>query len=286
MVSDKIPLSIVILTYNEEKNILKCLKSIYGWAGEIVIVDSFSSDNTLEIVKKFTDKIYQHPFETHVKQWSWIFKNLKFSYDWCLALDADQVVSDQLRDELKYLFKNLPSRINGFYIKRKYIFKGKWIRYGGYYPQYLLRLFKIKEVFCDENEFVDKHFYVKGKTSKLKSDLIEENLNEEDISFWLKKHIHYAELLAKEEIIYKKYKTRIIKPSLFGNPDQKTLYLKNIYYRLPLYLRAFLYFFFRYILLGGFLDGKTGFLFHFLQAFWYRLIIDIKIEELNKSGYK
>ncbi|MCM8799292.1 MAG: glycosyltransferase family 2 protein, partial [Candidatus Omnitrophica bacterium] len=245
--------------------------------------DSFSSDNTLEIAKNFTNKIYQHQFETHAKQWNWIFKNLELSYDWCLALDADQVVSDELAEEIKKLFKNLPLDIDGYYIKRKYIFKGKWIRYGGYYPRYLLRLFKIKKVFCDENELVDKHFYVNGKTLKLKSDLIEENLNEENISFWIKKHIHYAELLAKEELTYKKYKNRLIKPSLFGNPDQKILWLKIIYYRLPIYLRAFLYFLFRYILLRGFLDGKVGFLFHFLHAFWYRLIVDIKIEELNKN---
>ncbi|MCM8799929.1 MAG: glycosyltransferase, partial [Candidatus Omnitrophica bacterium] len=80
MTSDKLPLSVIILTYNEERNILRCIKSIYDWAGEIVIVDSFSSDNTLEIAKNFTNKIYQHQFETHAKQWNWIFKNLELSY--------------------------------------------------------------------------------------------------------------------------------------------------------------------------------------------------------------
>ncbi|MCM8792438.1 MAG: glycosyltransferase family 2 protein [Candidatus Omnitrophica bacterium] len=285
MQNHKLPLSVIILTYNEENNILKCLESIYNWVGEIIIVDSYSSDRTLEIARKFTDKIYQHPFQTHAKQWNWAFKNINFSYEWCLVLDADQVVSQELSYELKELFKNLPLDIDGYYIKRKYIFNGRWIRFGGYYSRYLLRLFKIKEVFCDENELVDKHFYVKGKTKKLKNDLIEENLNENDISFWLKKHIHYAELLAKEEMIYKKNKNRLIKPYFFGSLDQKILWLKNIYYHLPLYLRAFMYFFYRYILKLGFLDGRTGFLFHFLQGFWYRLIVDIKIKELLKDGF-
>ena len=286
MLEGKLPISCIILTYNEEKNILKCLQSLYSWIGEIIIVDSFSQDKTIEIAKQFTDKIYQNPFTTHVEQWIWAFNNVELNYEWCLALDADQVVSCELKKELIELFKNLPEGIDGFYIKRRQIFRGRWIRFGGYYPKYLLRLFKIKKVFCDENELVDKHFYVKGKTAKLENDLIEENLKENDISFWLKKHINYVELLVKEELIYKKNKKRLVKPSLFGSPEERIFWLKDIYYHLPLYIRAFLYFFYRYILLLGFLDGKEGFLFHFLQGLWYRLIVDIKIEELNRAKYE
>lgn len=281
----KLPISCVILTYNEELNIIRTLESISEWVGEIFIVDSFSNDKTLELAKRFAAQIYQRKFDSHVGQWDWAFKNLPFSFPWCLALDADQVVSPKLGEELKKIFNQSTLDIDGFYIKRRQIFQGKWIRFGGYYPKYLLRLFKINEVFCDERELVDKHFYVKGKTAVLKNDIIEENYKENNISFWIEKHNRYSDLLAREELSFKNglYPSKI-KPSLWGNPDQSALYLKRIYYRLPLFIRPLIYFFYRYFLKFGFLDGKKGMEFHFLQGLWYRLIVDCKIKELIRKN--
>ena len=284
MPETKLPISCVILTYNEEKNLTRTLKSVSQWVGEIFIVDSFSTDKTLKLAEEFTDKIYQHCFNSHVQQWSWAFKKLPFSFQWCLALDADQVVSLDLQNELKKIFKNLPLDFEGFYINRRQIFQGKWIRFGGYYPKYLLRLFKLKAVYCDERELVDKHFYVNGKTAILKSDIIEENYKENNISFWIEKHNRYSSLLAQEEVRFKNDNYRdLIKPCLWGNPDQSILYFKRSYYRFPLYIRSFIYFLYRYLLRLGFLDGRKGLLFHFLQGFWYRLLVDIKVEELKRQ---
>jgi glycosyltransferase involved in cell wall biosynthesis len=279
----KLPISAIILTYNEEKNIKNCLESLYVMIGDILIVDSGSTDKTLDIARQYTDKIYYHPFHTHAEQWNWAFRNLPFSYEWCLVLDADQSVTSGLMEELREVFRVPPSGVGGYYINRRQIFRGKWIRFGGYYPKYLLRLFKIKEVYCDERELVDKRFYVKGRTQKLKHDIIEENLKENDISFWVQKHNRYSDLLAQEELCYRKNQpARLVKPAILGNPDQRTLWLKGLYYKLPLYVRPFVYFFWRYFICLGFLDGGKGFLFHFLQGFWYRLIIDMKIHELKK----
>lgn len=280
----KLPISCIILSYNEEQNISKCLESIYCWAGEIFVIDSFSTDRTLDTVKRYTDKIFQRDFKTHAEQWNWAFRNLPFTFEWCMALDADQVVTLELQHELREVFKSAHLDPEGFYINRRQFFRGRWIRFGGYYPKYLLRLFRVKGVYCDEKELVDKRFYVKGKTAKLKHDIIEENLKENDISFWIQKHNRYSSLLAQEEVSYHQTKpSRLIEASIFGNPDQKALCIKDIYHRLPLYIRPFLYFFYRYFLMLGLLDGKKGFIFHFLQGFWYRLLIDIKIKELRRQ---
>jgi glycosyltransferase involved in cell wall biosynthesis len=279
-----IPLSAVILTYNEEKNIEDCLNSLHEWVDEIFIVDSFSDDGTLQIAGRFTDKVYQNPFKTHSQQWNWALKNLPFSHEWALPLDADQRATLELRGEIERTLAASSKAIDGYYIKRRQVFRGKWIKYGGYYPKYLLKLFRHKRAWCEEAEIIEHRFYVSGQTGKLKNDIIEDNKNEYDFSFWIDKHKRYALLQAKEELSRKKNKLGWpIKPSLWGSPDQKALWMKQLYYRLPLYVRPLLYFFYRYFLRLGFLDGRQGLIFHFRQGLWYRLLVDVNIFKLKKQ---
>lgn len=281
---EKPSLSAVILTHNEEKNIENCLQSVSGLADQIFVVDSGSNDKTLEIAKKYKAQIASHPFETHATQWNWAFKNLPLSNEWVLALDADQSLTPELQNEIRPTLLSCPEDLNGFYLCRRQIFRGQWIRHGGYYPKYLLKLFRRGKAQADENEFLDFRFYVQGKTAKLRHDLIEENQKEQDINFWIDKHKRFAELQAKDEFLRRRNGvTWNLQPSPFGTPDQKTLWFKNIWYHLPLYLRPFLYFFYRYFLRLGFLDGKEGFVFHFFQALWYRLLVDVKLDELIKN---
>ena len=143
---------------------------------------------------------------------------------------------------------------------------------------------------------VGKSFLVKKLAEKLNAtaileegegipERIIENIKENKISFWIEKHNRYAKLLAQEEIaVLSNNKNITLKPSLFGNPDQRILWQKKIWNGLPLYLRPFLYFIYRYFILLGFLDGKQGFVFHFLQAFWFRLLVDINIDEMRETG--
>ena len=174
--------------------------------------------------------------------------------------------------------------MEGIYIKRRQIFRGRWIKHGGYYPKYLLKLFRVDRVKLNSTDLVDHHFYVRGKTLKLKHDLVEENSKEDRISFWIEKHNRYATLLAREEL-QRRHRARPepIQGSVLGNPDQRTLWLKGVWYRCPAYVRPFLYFVHRYFLRLGFLDGKEGFIFHFLQAFWFRLLVDINLDELESE---
>jgi hypothetical protein len=205
-----------------------------------------------------------------------------------LGLDADQRLTTGLVSEISNLFAGAQSgleRVNGFYIKRRQIFRGQWIRHGGYYPKYLLKLFRRASVEIDELDLMDHHFYVAGPTAKLRQDLVEDNQKERDLSFWIEKHNRYAPLHAREEFLRRRDSASWkIRPSLFGSPDQRVIWLKQRWYGLPLYVRPVGYFLYRYILQRGFLDGKQGFLFHFLQAFWYRVLVDAHLNDLSSHA--
>lgn len=278
-------LAVVILTFNEELNLPKCLESIKNLDAKIFIIDSFSTDATEQIAMKYGAEFIANKFETHTKQWKFALTQLPDDIDWVLGLDADQTITTELSDELIKLFNpNNKISNSGYYIRRRNYFLGKWIRFGGYQNRYLLKLFKKSDVFLDESELMDHHFYVNGTTSKLKSDMIENNLKE-DLPFWKNKHIKYAKLQAKEE--YERLITN--KGSLFGNQDSRRLYFKNIWNTLPLFIRPIIYFLYRYILQGGFLDGIVGTKFHYLQAYWYRRTVDENIFEMystSKKSYK
>ena len=276
-------LSAIILTHNEEKNLGSCLESLQPLACPVFVIDSGSSDRTLEIAAEFGAVALKHPFVSHVEQWIWALENVPLKSEWILALDADQSITPELAEEIK---AQLPtSTVDGFYIKRRQVFRGRWIKHGGYYPKYLLKLFRSSRVYLHDGDRVDHHFYVRGSCAKLFCDLIEANHKEDDISFWIDKHNRYAALMAEEEQRKRcgGYRPPIT-PSLFGNPDQRVIWLKNLWSRLPLYVRPLAYFSYRYFLRAGFLDGKQGFIFHFLQAYWYRLIIDIKLDEIQKQS--
>jgi glycosyltransferase involved in cell wall biosynthesis len=304
---DVVPLTVVVLTFNEEANLPGCLASVASWAGNVVVVDSGSSDRTQEIANEYGATVLSHPFETHGKQWRWALDNLPAALplnesEWILGLDADQRISPELADELRTLLGTSwpaaepikqPSEmaiaaatIDGYYIKRRQIFQGRWIRHGGYYPKYLLKLFRRDRVLFDEHDLVDHHFHIRGKVGKLRHDLIEDNRKEDDINFWIEKHCRYAVALAREELRRSSPEAAAVAPivpRLWGTPDQRVLWMKLAWYRLPLFVRPFLYFFYRYFLRLGFLDGKRGFVFHFLQGFWFRLLVDIHLDRLRRE---
>jgi glycosyltransferase involved in cell wall biosynthesis len=274
----------VVLTYNEENNLPACLASLRGLVSPLLVVDSGSSDRTVEIARAYGAHILSHPFTSHARQWGWALRQLPADVDWVLALDADQYLTEPLRQEIARLFKAPERELRtyaGLYLNRRQIFRGHWIQHGGYYPKYLLKLFRLSAVQIDDRDLMDHHFYVHGRTRKLRSDLVEDNRNEADLGFWLRKHISYARRHAQEELARRiDPEPWVIRPALFGTPDQRVLWLKQRWYALPLYVRPFVYFFFRYVVRLGFLDGKPGFLFHFLQAFWYRLLVDVELEDL------
>jgi glycosyltransferase involved in cell wall biosynthesis len=278
-------LSAFILTRNEERNLEDCLKTLADWCTDIHLVDSYSTDRTLEIARRYGLHIHQHAFEGHTKQRTWALRNLPFQNEWVFALDADHRVTPELRYELQRVFARPPQDIDGFYVKRRQIFRGRWIRHGGFY-KYQLKIFKHSKAFLDDHEF-DYRFYVDGPTGKLRHDILEANQNEWQISFFIEKHNRFASELAVEEIQRKRGELNYLtKLTPFGNPDQRILWLKEQWNAMPLYFRPFALFFYRYFLQLGFLDGKEGFIFHFLQGLWFRLLLDIRREELEAGATK
>jgi glycosyltransferase involved in cell wall biosynthesis len=276
-------LSVFILTRNEERNLEDCLKTLADWCSDIHLVDSLSTDRTLEIARRYGVQIHQHAFEGHTKQRTWALHNLPFRNEWVFALDADHRVTPELRDELCRVFADPPKDMAGFYVHRRQIFRGQWIRHGGFY-KYQLKIFRHSQAYLDDNEF-DYRFYVNGPTARLKHDILEANQNEWQISFFIEKHNRFAGELALEEFqrAHGNLGGYLTKLTPFGNPDQRILWLKTKWNNMPLYFRPFALFFYRYFLMGGFLDGKQGFIFHFMQGLWCRLLIDVRREELEAA---
>jgi glycosyltransferase involved in cell wall biosynthesis len=281
--SSVIPVTVIVLTHNEEANLPVCLASLRGWVQRIVVLDSGSTDRTREIAHEHGAEVMTHAFQSHVQQWAWALKHVAGDADWVLGLDADQSVSPELRASMTQLFTgDHIADYQGFYLNRRQVFRGRWIRWGGYYPKYLLKLFRPKAVRLDPGDLMDHHFHVMGSTQRLRGDLVEHNRKEDVISFWLQKHVRYAELLAREEQQRDSGHMGVLVPALTGSPDQRVAWLKQRWYRLPRYWRPTLYFIYRYFIRLGFLDGKEGFVFHALHAFWLRLIVDVNLDELER----
>src|SRR3989344_5533233 len=286
----KLPISVIILTYNEELNIGNCLKSVADWANEIIIVDSFSADKTLEIAKKHTNKIAQRTFVNQAEQFNWALDNLEIKNEWILRLDADEYLTEELKSEISEIFNIRTSDvlnvskldINGFYIKRRVYFMGRFIKYGGYYPAWFLRLFRKGKARSEERKMDEHLVLLEGKAERLKNDFIDDN--KKNLSWFIQKHNNYASreadgILRTSDVL--NIGTSNVQ-KLSGQVARKRWLKDNFYYRLPLFCRAYLYFCYRYFIRLGFLDGKEGLIFHFLQGFWYRFLVDAKIYESKK----
>lgn len=280
-----VPISVVILARDEELNLPACLASLRDVADEIFVVDSGSTDGTRAIAAAAGAIVVDHAFTGHNAQWRWALAELPIRNAWVLGLDADQRLTLELADELAELFSGAGpgGDIDGFYVARRNIFRGRWIRWGGYYPKYLLKLFRRSALRFEDDRRLDHHFRVAGRTAKLAHDIIEENHKEEDIDFWIRKHLRYADLLAHEELERAAGRgSRHVRPVVFGTPDERAEWLKHTWHKLPRFVRPAGYFFWRYFIRLGFLDGRQGFVFHFLHAFWFRLVADLKLEEIRR----
>jgi len=283
---DKMPITAIIMTLNEKQNLEECLTSIKDYMDDIIIVDSFSSDNTLEIAKKFTNKIYQSKFINQAKQFIWAIANTDIKNEWILRIDADERWTKEGFEELSKIIEQ--DSADGVYVKMKIFFMGRWIKHGGFYPNYFLRVYK-KSKGTMEDRWMDEHIKVDGKTIISNIDVIESNYDrQKNISLWTDKHNKYSTREAVEFLIAKhKLKEMDSVANIFGNKTEKKRWLKEkLYFRIPLFLRPFLYYIHRYIFKLGFLDGKEGFIFHYLHAFWYRFLVDVKVYQIEQLAKK
>lgn len=275
-----LPISAIVLTMNEAAHIDDCLRSLAGWAGEIWVVDSGSTDHTVELARRHTDKIAVHPFENYARQRNWSQQQLPLAHEWVFHLDADERVTPELAASLQRFFvEGGPARFAGAMASRRTIFLGRAIMHGGHYPTYHLRLLRRDCGRC-EDRLYDQHFLVDGPVARLDGDIID--VITADLTVWTQRHARWAELEAREQLEAADAARHLVRPSLTGTPIERRRWLRASYGRMPLFARAFGYFFVRYVLRLGFLDGVEGLIFHFLQGCWYRFLIDAKLYELGR----
>lgn len=276
----RLSLTMIVLTYNEEIHIERCLRNVLPIAEHIVVVDSFSTDRTVEIARGLGAEIVQRKFKNQADQFQWALDTIPLTNDWVLRLDADEYLEPGLIEELKERLPTLPIETTGVNFKRKFIFREKWIRWGGYYPTVLLRLFR-RGAGRIEQRWMDEHMVLsRGSAVTFRGDFVDHNLN--DITWWVEKHNGYAvrqmvDFLNLEHGIFAAdYNSRAAASS---HAKWKRFLRNDVFGRFPLYVRSLLYFLQRYFLRLGFLDGRQGFVFHIMHGLWYFLLIDAKIED-------
>jgi len=266
-------ISAIILTFNSESTLAETLEKASQISDDIHIVDSFSTDCTLEIAKRFSVNIIQHEFKNYSDQRNWAIDNLPIKHPWELHLDSDEKMSDELVYEIKSLQLST-SDVDGYFIPRFVRFMGRIIRHGGMSPTWHMRLFRHGKGRCESRKY-DQHFYVNGKTKQLRHAMIDDNRM--SLEEWIARHNRWAS--AEVEEINKKSNPMVISGKLGGNPIERKRFFKEGYYSLPLFIRPFLLFIYRYFFRLGLLDGKEGLVFFVLQTFWFRFLVDAKIFE-------
>jgi glycosyltransferase involved in cell wall biosynthesis len=273
-------LAVIILTYNEELNLTQALESVTGWSDEVFILDSMSKDRTIDIASKYNCFIAQHAFENYSTQRNYALNHLPINSEWILFMDADEWLPEILKMEITKLVASSPEE-NGFYLSWRLIWMGRWIK-RGYYPTWILRLVRNGKAYCEDRS-VNEHLIVEGKTGKLHNDFIHED--KKGVSEWIVKHNNYATREALELFNLRSEEGyQEIDAALFGTQAQRKRWLRyKIWNNLPPLIRPCIYFFYRYILAGGFLDGRQAFIYHFLQALWFPMLIDIKYLEMKFS---
>ena len=283
--ADKADIAVIILTYNESLHLPRCLEHIAGFAREVFVVDSFSTDSTVAQARTGGARVLQHQFENQARQFQWALENCPITAAWVMRLDADEVVEPDLAAEIVARLPQLPPEVTGVVLNRKTIFQGRFLRHGGRYPLMLLRIWRCG---CAriEDRWMDEHIYLtEGSSVTFRGGFADHNLH--DLTAFVQKHNQYATREAMD-VLNKRLALRQSEVDLTGTATAsqartKRFFKERIYNRIPYELAAFGYFFYRYVIQLGFLDGREGLTYHVLQGFWYRFLAGAKLRELSSA---
>lgn len=278
-------ISTIILTYNEELHIERCIRNAQKFSKEIFLVDSFSTDKTVMIAEALGAKVYQNKWENnYAKQLNWGLANLPIQTKWAFRLDADEYLSDGLIEEIQQKTPSVDDDVSGIVFERKMVFLGRTINKGNV-KWNMLRLFRYGKGFCEER-WMDEHIVLtEGKSVMWNGYFVDDNIN--PLGWWIQKHNAYsireAIDLLNLEYNFLPENEKQITGEMSNDADAKRK-KKQRYASLPLFWRCFYFFVYRYVFKGGFTEGKEGFLWHFLQGWWYRTLVDAKIFEIKKAS--
>ena len=275
--------TVVILTLNEEVHIKRCIESAKKISSDIVVIDSFSSDATVAIAEQKGARVLQNAWPgNQALQFNWALDQLPRTTQWIMRIDADEYLTTELIDQINDRIPTVKSAVNGIFCKRSFGFQGHLLKHGGAHAIQVLRLFRFG-FGCSEVRWMDEHIEVQGSCIEFSGELIDDNLR--PLKDWTDKHNQYSSREAVELLAWEY-------PALLSKGIEKAAHQsqigakrwikKNIYTKLPAGLRALAYFIYRYIFMLGFLDGKSGTHFHVLQAFWYRYLVDAKVDEVKR----
>ena len=265
----------LILTRNEEKYIADCINSIKNVVKRIVVVDSFSDDQTIQIAEKLGAEVYQHEFYNYAKQYMYAVEIAKVTTKWILRIDADERLTPESANELNELCnKNEKTDVTGIVLRFYNVFMGKAMKHGGVYPWKKLSVYKSGAGQIEDRN-MDEHIVLStGKTISAKID--SEHQAFRNLTFFVNKCNWYSTREAMDYFEQKKVSKK--------NAALKTRIKMNVYYKLPLSFRSWAFYIYRYYFRLGFLDGKEGKIYAFLHAYWYRFLVDAKIYEHEKIG--
>jgi glycosyltransferase involved in cell wall biosynthesis len=272
----------MVLTHNEHRNLPACLESIAGRVAEIVVVDSLSSDDTLEIAARHGARCLSRRFINHAEQLQWALDNADLRTEWVVRVDADERWTDDGFDTLAPLLAD--GSIAGVNVRMRIFFMGRFLRHGGLYPNLFLRVFRRAGARV-EQRWMDEHIQVTGRVVSPAIDVTEANYDrQENIGLWTTKHNGYSTREAVDLLVRRHGLGRIdsVADLRGGRTERKRWLKENIYARAPLLARPVLYFLYRYLFQLGFLDGRPGLIFHVLHAFWYRFLVDVKVLQLEE----
>lgn len=276
-------ITVIILTKNEELNIARAVNSVKSLADRICVVDSGSTDKTVEISRSLGAEVVEHPFVTHGQQFNWAVSALNVTSKWIFRLDADEEVTPELSAEiLEKTALHADDDVSAFVGNFRIYFLGRFLKHGGMYPFYRTTIFKNGKGYIDENGMRDQTVITEGRLEYLKNDFLHYDFKSLDA--WIQKHNWYSSLEVKNLV-----EDMTDADGKRTATADKTIKMRDgLYYKLPRYFRARLYYWYRYYFKLGFLDGEAGRVHAFLQAYWYRYLIDAKLleKEVERRGEK
>ena len=277
----KSDLTVFILTFNEALHIERCIRSVQDIATRIVVIDSYSTDATIEIAKNLDVDIFTNKFVNYAQQFNWSLDNIHVSTQWIMRLDADEYISTEARETIPEVLSIACADVDAFTLNLRRIFMGQWLRHGSLYPIRLARIWRSGRGRL-EDRWMDEHLIVRGKIDIINADFADHNLN--SLTWWTNKHNNYASREAVDLLNFEFHFMRYDSVANIRSDNQagvKRWLKEHFYLHLPNGFRAFIYFSYRYFIRLGFLDGYAGMVFHCLQGFWYRFLVDSKVLEVK-----
>ncbi len=274
-------LTVLILTRDEAQHIQRALASVSGIADRIFVVDSGSRDETRELAEAFGAKVHVRDWTTYADQFNWALDQLRPDTEWILRLDADEVVSPDLAQQMREHLADMAATVSAVSVRRRMNFLGQPIRHGGLFPIEVIRIFRHGKARC-EARWMDEHIVTTGQVVAFSGEIVDDNRN--SLTWWTEKHNAYA---SREvvDLLNLEYRFAPLPMTRSGHGKQagrKRWLKEKIYARLPVGVRAAGYFLYRYVVRLGFLDGRRAVAFHVLQGFWYRYLVDIKLIEVRQ----